>query len=441
MPFAIVRDDVTAISADAVVVPSNEQLLISGGVGGQVAAIAGREQLQAAANAAAPCPVASAVAVSPCAYPARCIVFATGPQWPGSPQPSALHLLQAANLAALEAAAAHGCRSIALPLISAGNFSFPAQQAFACASAAVREFLANDAYADIMVTLALFERDAVCAGSALVGEIAELVDDAYVMQRLEREGGRSSWRRDPRGRRQHRGSEPAACAGALGSVSREAPFKQEAPAYEDIACLGSAPEHDYNTLSAGFAEPFDDGSFDEDPTVLSEAHLGSAPKHTHAAVCLDADPCLSAAPEPSAAASTALPLFPHRTPQPQGAPSDDIETLLAQLDEPFSEVLVHLIDTKGMTDPQVYRAANMTRQTFSKIRNNPQMQPTKRSVLALAVALKLSTAETEALLARAGYALSPASPGDVIVRYFLDHGMHNIFDINEMLYRFDQQLL
>ena len=147
MPFQIVRDDVTAISADAVIVPSNEQLLISGGVGGQVAAIAGCEQLQAAASAAAPCPAGHAVAVSPGSYPARCIVFATGPQWPGNPQPSALHLLQAANLAALEAAAAQGCQSIALPLISAGSFSFPARHAFACASAAVREFLARAGYA------------------------------------------------------------------------------------------------------------------------------------------------------------------------------------------------------------------------------------------------------------------------------------------------------
>ena len=97
MPFQIVRDDVTAISADAVVVPSNEQLLISGGVGGQVAAIAGREQLQAAASAAAPCPAGHAVAVSPGSYPARCIVFATGPQWPGNPQPSALHRVARAS--------------------------------------------------------------------------------------------------------------------------------------------------------------------------------------------------------------------------------------------------------------------------------------------------------------------------------------------------------
>lgn len=363
MPFQIVRDDVTAISADAVVVPSNEQLLISGGVGGQVAAIAGCEQLQAAASAAAPCPAGHAVAVSPGSYPARCIVFATGPQWPGNPQPSALHLLQAANLAALEAAAAQGCQSIALPLISAGSFSFPARHAFACASAAVREFLANDARADIQVTLALFEREAVCAGSALVGEIAELVDDAYVMQRLEHEGERSRYSR------RRKASRPA------------------------LPCLAG-------------------GAAKASSTSLEDA------------ICFDALPAPSCG-----------------TAQAQECPGDELETMLAHLDEPFSQVLVHLIDAKGMTDPQVYRAANMTRQTFSKIRNNPAMQPTKRSVLALAVALQLTTAETEALLARAGYALSPASPGDVIVRYFLDRGMHNIFDINEMLYRFDQQLL
>ena len=359
MPFLIVRGDVTAVRADAVVVPSNEQLAIGGGVGAQVAALADAQALSAAAAAAAPCPAGSAVAVDPCGYPARCIVFATGPRWESGSQPSTLALLQAANLAALEAAAARGCASVALPLISAGAFGVPAREAFACASAAVRAFLAIDAYADIQVTLALFEREAVCAGTALAGQIAELVDDAYVAQRLKKaERGRGGrWRRRAEG-------------GALSSPDR---------------------------------------------------------------LLLD-DAC---EPAPSAAPTFAD----YSAPCMLGAAPASIDQLLEQLDEPFGEVLIQLIDARGMTDPQVYHAANMSRQTFSKIRNNPTMQPTKRSVLALAVALRLSTAETEALLARAGYAFSSASLADMIVRLHIDNGLYDIFDINEALFRYDQPLL
>jgi GDP-D-mannose dehydratase len=57
------------------------------------------------------------------------------------------------------------------------------------------------------------------------------------------------------------------------------------------------------------------------------------------------------------------------------------------------------------------------------------------------VALKLSLEETEALLKRAGYALSHAVKFDVIVEYFIINGKYDIFQINEVLFEYDQPLL
>ena len=67
--------------------------------------------------------------------------------------------------------------------------------------------------------------------------------------------------------------------------------------------------------------------------------------------------------------------------------------------------------------------------------------PGKRTVIALAVALKLSVEETDSLLKRAGYALSHAVIFDVIVEYFILHGQYDIFKINEVLFAYDQPLL
>lgn len=67
--------------------------------------------------------------------------------------------------------------------------------------------------------------------------------------------------------------------------------------------------------------------------------------------------------------------------------------------------------------------------------------PSKRTAIALAVALQLSLSETENLLGRAGFALSHAVKFDVIVEYFIVNGQYDVFEINEVLFSYDQPLL
>ena len=114
---------------------------------------------------------------------------------------------------------------------------------------------------------------------------------------------------------------------------------------------------------------------------------------------------------------------------------------LEQLDASFAQTVLRLIDERGMRDAEVYKRANMSRQLFAKIRKDDDYRPTKKTACALALALELSYEDALALLRRAGFTLSHSSKFDVIIEYCLLNNIHDVNQVNMVLYEFGQQLL
>lgn len=231
---------------------------------------------------------------------------------------------------------------------------------------------------EVALTLVVFERAVVQMGNALVEQVQEYIDDEYV-------DSSSFMRRD------------------TGELERELQWTEDA----------SAP------LSVEMAEP----------VALPE--------------CLQEDDASIAAPRPFVAANirmsgAAMPGAPSRA----GATLDaEIAQLVSTLDAPFSTTLLALIDARGMTDAEVYHRANISRQLFSKIRGNESYRPSKQTVVALAIALELDMSATQDLLARAGFTLSKSSKFDVIVRFFIERGIYDLFQLNEVLFAYDLPLV
>ena len=83
-----------------------------------------------------------------------------------------------------------------------------------------------------------------------------------------------------------------------------------------------------------------------------------------------------------------------------------------------------------------YTAAGLDKSTYSKIMSHPERKPAKDTVLAMAVALRMTLSEAESLLRLAGYALSPSMETDIVWRNCFVHGVHSLPEVHSLLAQF-----
>lgn len=110
-----------------------------------------------------------------------------------------------------------------------------------------------------------------------------------------------------------------------------------------------------------------------------------------------------------------------------------LDERMKHMSDTFSEYLLYLIESKGMTNVEVYKRAIVDKKVFSKIKNNPDYHTEKMTAMCLCIGAKLNLDETKDLLARAGYALSPCDKTDIIFQYFIEKGIYDMIELDIVL--------
>ncbi len=410
MPFQIVHNDITKMNTDIIVNATNNALQPGGGVCGAIFRAAGIHGLAAECESKAPCPTGSAVITGAYDMAVKHIVHAVGPVWRGGAH-GEREQLAGAYRSSLELAREYHCQSIAFPLISAGIYGYPKDQALAVAVSTISEFLLQY---EMDVYLVVFDRSAVQLSEQLFADVQHYVDTYYVPEPRRRWEQESQWLS-----KEEQSTWMPENVFAAPVAPCPPSDKKENAVVPDMMCDAvMAPELEKKSAAKKVkpaAKIGRKGGF-HPQSMPAPASLGTMPKRTGSK---------------AATLKSTAPLKSQRS----------LQDLLARSRETFSEMLLRFIDEKGYTDVEVYKRANMDRKLFSKIRSNKDYHPKKATVFALAIALRLSVDEATDLLRKAGYTFSDSYKQDIIVRYFLERGEYDMFTINETLFCFEEPLL
>lgn len=488
MPFKIIRNDITKVHADAIVNTANPDPTYGAGTDSAIYRAAGEKKLLAERRKIGRLEAGEAVVTPAFRLHAKYIIHTVGPVWVDG-EHREFELLASCYRKSLQMARRLQCRSIAFPLISTGSYGFPRDKALNIALDQISSFLKDE---EMDVSLVVFDRKTFELSSDLKKDVSQYIDDNYVEDRIWKEyGSKYIVRRGLEGsdsilrylKSRQRSGRPAdemlaerEQVPAPGSEKVPEPVAEKVPepvaeeGPEEYSAIFQAssgnlpPDHEEPFLKEDEAyyskgeEPENAGP--EEPESMPSNRPGYGTDSSRAedtpqnAFADTADTAETVASRPHPGRKDAK--LPAAGKRPSGRPAPkgerriesgtsvhrrSLQDVMSHLGESFQECLLRMIDERSLTDTEVYKRANLDRKLFSKIRCKADYNPSRRTVIALVIALELNMDEAVDLLQKAGMALSPGSKFDLIISYCIQNEIYDIYRVNALLFDYDQPLL
>ncbi|MBE6611927.1 MAG: macro domain-containing protein [Ruminococcaceae bacterium] len=174
MPIQIIRQDITKLHTDAIVNPTNAELVPGGGVDEAIHRAAG-PRLAAACAKLGGCGIGEAKLTPAFDLPCRYVIHTVGPVWRGGDQGERI-LLESCYVKSLQLAKARRCGSIAFPLISSGTYGYPKDQVLRIAMDCIGEFLRKH---EMTVYVVVYDKTAYRLSEELYSGVTAYIDDVY----------------------------------------------------------------------------------------------------------------------------------------------------------------------------------------------------------------------------------------------------------------------
>lgn len=379
MPLRIIREDLTKIKCDAIVNPTNVNLVPGGGIDAAVHVAAGPELFTACQRLGGL--EVGQVKMTP-AYnlPCKHIFHTVGPWWEGGHK-NEKEKLQECYRNALLLAESLKLKSLAMPLISSGTHGYPKDLVMDVAIETIKEFLEES---EMLVYFVVFDSKAYEIASSTRSDIEQLIDNKYVYDSYEEN------------------------LLALDATVFSKLNKYERRRLESLKEVRIRNERDdyerrLNKLS--------NVSCDYKQVIRSNVSLNKIES-------CDAEE-----------------INYHDLP---GMLKKSKKTF----QDVMYEYLDKFLDKHDMKESKFYTNANITKSHWSKIRAGKNgYVPTRETVIAIGLTLQLTRKQMDGFLAKAGYALSDTKNFDLIIMYCIAMGIYDVQHVDFILEEHGQKLL